>query len=443
MKKSNSIVKGSVLLGAGAFISKLLGALYRIPLTDFLGGNGLGLYQMIFPVYAVLLEFSGAGVPNALSKMISGYENNAVAEYSLFYGAKKRLIILGGIGTLFMAVFSYPIAMAQGDYKAFIGYIALSPSVFLVAVLSCYRGYFQGKKNMAPTAVSQIIEQSVKLAAGLFLVWIFSFDVSFAVGGATLGVTLSELIAVIFMTVLLKRKTADSPLFFDADFFKSQEKKLFKYTVLVTVIGIAIPLSQVIDSFLIINILSSYREDATALYGLFSGAVNTIINLPVSVCYGVAAVAVPFVSGAKGKDKEKTAAKTLVVTLILSVPCALICYFFPSKIISFLFKRLSGEEFTVTVEMLKISSVCVVLLSLLQTENAVLIGKGKPQYSLIGMGVGIIAKTVINAVLLKNPDINVFASVWAVIACYFLAVMINFIMIKLTREKDGNKETEN
>ena len=183
MKKSNSIVKGSVLLGAGAFISKLLGALYRIPLTDFLGGKGLGLYQMIFPVYAVLLEFSGAGVPNALSKMISGYENNAAAEYSLFYGAKKRLIVLGGIGSLFMAVFSYPIAAAQGDYKAFIGYIALSPSVFLVAVLSCYRGYFQGKKNMAPTAVSQITEQFVKLVAGLFLVWIFSFDVSFAVGG--------------------------------------------------------------------------------------------------------------------------------------------------------------------------------------------------------------------------------------------------------------------
>ena len=147
MASVKKLLFGASYLGVGAFVSKLLGALYRIPLTNLIGANGLGLYQMIFPVYTVILDFAGAGAPNAISRLIAS-ENSldkSVHAQKILKVSIKLFSILGLIGAIFMLTFSFLIAKLQGNINATLGYVFMSPAVFFVSLIACFRGYFQVK----------------------------------------------------------------------------------------------------------------------------------------------------------------------------------------------------------------------------------------------------------------------------------------------------------
>lgn len=448
MKKNkiNGVVKGALSLGVGAFAAKILGAIYRVPLTNLLGGEGLGIYQTVFPVYALLLDFSGAAVPSAISKIISSYrgEEKELNAYEYLRSSLKLLFFLGAIGTILMAIFSFPLAKLQGNTSATFAYLGLAPAIFFVCVISCFRGYYQGLMNMNPTAISQIVEQTIKLVAGLILVKLLLPNLSLAVAGATFAITISEVVASLYLLVIYhKRKKRLSLRFnFDKTLLKPRLKRIIKTTVPITLIGIMIPLSQVIDSFLVVNILSSYRADATALYGLLCGAVATVINLPVSICYGIATVAIPTVSAAKDEDRRRESAKVLLLTLLVALPCAILCAIFAPFAVNILFGGLSAGEKQLTISLLKASSPNIVLLSFLQTSNGVLIGRGDFYLPIISLTVGVAVKTVLNLILLKIPFFNIFGGVLSVIACYFVGCLLNLLMIFIKRKSHATKESE-
>ena len=446
MKKRKQFLSGAIFLSVGAFIAKALGALYRIPLTNLLGGAGLGLYQLVFPVYALLLDFSGAAVPSAISRIIaaSSQEQKEQKAYNYFKSSLRLLLFFGIIGSLVMLILSKPIASLQGAPKAYLSYICLSPAVLLVSIISCFRGYFQGLMNMLPTAISQVIEQLIKLGLGLLFASILLFDTPKAVAGATLAVTLSELAALIFLIIVfnLRKKKHDLYLSFARKDFKEMAKKIIKTTLPITLIGIMLPLSHVIDSFLTVNILSGYRSDATALYGLLGGAVMTIINLPVSICYGVSTAAIPAISSSKSKEEEdRNAAKALLLTVIFALPCVIACFFGGELIINILFRNLPQAEKSVAVKLLQLTSPCVLLLSFLQTGNAVLIGKGRLYSPIISLILGVFVKTVLSVILLKIPSLNIYGSVIALNACYFTVCLINLILIFNVRVKNAKTRT--
>ncbi len=444
--KKDNIVRGAVIVGVSTFISKLLGAIYRVPLTNLIGAFGLGLYQMVFPVYALLLDFAGAGVPSAMSKLISSLSGDEKSLRAKEYlnSSIRLLAVFGVFFSVALLLTGKFIASLQGSPKAQFAYIALAPSVLLVSIISCFRGYFQGQMNMTPTAVSQIIEQTVKLLFGLMLPYLLMPNVALAVAGTTLAISFSELFALLYLVIEYKRKNKFFNLkySFDKVRFKSQVKEILKTTIPITLIGIAIPFSQVIDSFLTVNLLNTYRTDATALYGLLTGVASTIINLPVSICYGVAMVAIPSVASEKNvTEKNKRALKSVSLTLIVALPCALIIAVFAPQIIKILFGRLSGTERVTAINLLRVTAPNVIFLSLLQTSNAVLIGKGKLYAPLISMSVGIIIKTVLNVILLKIPELNVYGGATALIACYFFASLINLILIFRKQVKNESKRT--
>lgn len=449
MKKfKNSLVGGATVLGLGAFISKLLGAIYRVPLTNILGSVGLGLYQTVFPVYCLLLDFSGAGVPGALSKLIATGEEKEREFRAEKYlkSSLKLLIAFGTIGTLIMALLSSPISSLQGNVQAKNAYIALAPAVLLVCLISCFRGYFQGFMDMKPTAFSQIIEQVIKLSFGLLFVKIFSYSVEKAVAGAAFAISLSESVALIYLAIIYKKRKNILPVnkTYDEKSFSDYVKDIIKTTIPLTVIGIAIPFSQVIDSFITINIIKAYNSNATALYGLFSGAVMTVINLPVSICYGLSAVAIPAVSSAKtSEEKESKAKKTLVLTVLASLPCVVFCMVFAPFIINLLFGSLSIQDKEIAIKLLRLTAPCILLLSIVQTSNAVLVGKGKTYFPVISLSVGILVKTFLSIILLKNPKLNIYGSSIALIACYFIVCLVNLtLMIKL-KVKNANTRAYN
>ena len=429
------IFSGAAILGAGTFLAKLLGALYRIPLTALLGGAGIGLYQLVFPAYTVLLDFSGAGAPSALSKLIAGgeLEQKERRAHGYLTVGLKLFASLGAIFSLFMFVFSKTLARAQGDENAFLSYAAIAPAVFLVCLITPFRGYFQGLMNMKPTAVSQITEQLFKLVFGLLFVRLFMPNVPLAAAGAALAITVSEGAAALYLYFAYKRRKNRLGLRFALE--KTEvfplAKKLIKTAVPITLVGVILPLSAVADSFIVVNFLSAYRSDATALYGLFSGVATTIVGLPVAVCYGVAAVAIPAVSGANDKEsKRKNSKRTILLTLALSLPCAVALYLFAPNIINILFRSLSEEERGISATLLKILSPAAVLLSLLQTQNAVLIAKNRLYAPVLSMAIGAAAKILTEIALVKNPTFNVYGCGVAVIACYFIADLVNFIALK-------------
>jgi O-antigen/teichoic acid export membrane protein len=267
-------------------------------------------------------------------------------------------------------------------------------------------------------------------------------NVKLAVALATLSITISEVFSLLYLYLVYKKRysftlNANRSYFYGA-------KKIIKLTIPITIIGIILPLSQVIDSFLIVNILKKYLDNAITVYGVFAGVVLTIINLPVSICYGVSATLVPAVSGAKKTiDRQKNIKLGLALTLILSVLAYGVCLTFHKDIIKILFRRLDAEQLDLASRLLKVCCSSIVFLSLLQSINGILIGKGKAYLVLIGMGVGVIIKVVLNLILLKNPKINIFGGAISLIACYFSAVLINLIIVIIKEKVDAVKELTN
>ena len=440
-KGKKEILRGAVWLGLGAFLSKVLGAFYRVPLTNLIGGYGLGLYQTVFPVYALLLDFSGAGVPSAVSGLIASSEDKERRAHEYFNTSIRLLLIFGAIASILTFAFSKPLSFMQGNPAVYLAYRSLSPAILAVSIICAFRGYFQGLMDMKPTAISQVVEQAVKLIFGLALAKLFLPNIPKAVAGATFAITLSEFFALLILYVIYRKRRKIFPLTlaFNNENFRARSKEIIKATIPITLISVAIPLSHVIDSFLIVNVLGAYRSDATVLYGLLSGVCLTVINLPVSVCYGISTVTIPAVSRLKDEESvRKNSRRTLLLTLIISLPCALFCLIFAPFIINFLFRSLSLQEKTIAINLLRLTSPCVILLSMLQTENAVLIGKKeryKPLFSLI---IGVLIKTMLNFILLNNPKINIYGGGVSLIACYFTACLINLIMIFKLKVKNGS-----
>ena len=174
-KKGASFVKGALILAIASIMVKVIGAVFRIPLTNLVGEYTMGLYSIAYRYYSILLTIATAGIPIAISKMIS--ESRALGRprepKKIFKTALLLCITLGAVGMVILLAFAKPLALATNDINAEISIITLAPAVLFMAVTAGFRGYFQGHENMIPTAISQIIEALSRLSIGLALAWAF------------------------------------------------------------------------------------------------------------------------------------------------------------------------------------------------------------------------------------------------------------------------------
>ena len=387
MKKSNkkeSFIKGAAIIAGGGFLAKVIGALYRIPLTNLIGGYGLGLYQMVYPVYCLLLTVSATGIPSSIAKLTAERISKGQGDKPLFSTAIKLFLFIGLAGSAVMVATAPLLSRAQDCRQVTAGYFTLAPSVFLVSAISVFRGWFQGKNDMLPTALSEVCEQLVKVAFGLLFAYIFREEVEKAVVFLLLAVSLSELFTLSLMLVLYKRVPA--PLKPQEGGDKVAIKCVLRLSVPVTLSAMLLPLSGLLDSVLAVRLLSKYAENAVTLYGLFSGGAVTVINLPVSVCYGIAAASVPSVATAKAEAEtgKKTSVKkrlffSLGITVLIALPCAIGLYLLAEPAVKIIYRSLQGEELRILINLVKVFSVSALTLSCTQTLSACLTAQGKPQ----------------------------------------------------------------
>ena len=444
----SGFLKGAAWIAAGGFIAKLIGALYRIPLTNLVGGYGLGLYQMVYPVYCMLLTVSATGIPSSIAKLTAESIGKGKTGLHVFKTAMRLFVLIGIVGSLLMCALAPFLSAAQGSREVLGGYFALAPSVLLVSAISVFRGYFQGRNHMMPTALSEITEQAVKVGFGLLFAYLFRAEVQKAVVFLLLAVSLSELTALLLM-IFLFRRTPSTTLLQNSE-EKVSAKTVLKLSIPVTFSAIILPLSGVLDSVLVPRFLGAYSTNAVTLFGLFSGGAVTVINLPVSICYGIAAASVPAVAGAvarkgRGTGRKQTASPrkriwySLLITIAVALPSAIALFLFAQPAAKIIFRALSGEELQTLIALIRIFSISALTLSCAQTLSACLTAQGKPQYAALSMLIGVTAKTALYVWWLQNPKISVFGLAYATNVCYLVAFLLNLVY-NLIVSKEKSKE---
>ncbi len=445
-EKKGGFIKGAAVIAAGGFIAKVVGALYRIPLTNLIGGYGLGLYQMVYPVYCLLLTVSATGIPSSIAKLTAERLAKGEGDKPLFKTAMKLFLLVGLFGSVLMCLLAPFLAAAQDCRQVTAGYYTLAPSVFLVSAISVLRGWFQGKNKMLPTALSEITEQLVKVGFGLLFAYLYRDDVEKAVIFMLLAVSLSELFALALMLICFKATREK----LQNGGGRVATKTVLRLSLPVTLSSMLLPLSALLDSVLAVRLLGAYATDAVALYGLFSGGAVTVINLPVSVCYGIAAASVPSVAAAKAKIEkgEKASVKkrlffSLGITVLVAAPCALALFFFAEPTAKIVFRSLQGEELTTLTGLIKAFSVSALTLSCVQTLSACLTAQGKPLYAALSMGIAVAVKTAIYPFLLKNPDISVFGLAYATNIAYLVAFSLDLLYNILVSKNPKERKNDN
>ena len=422
-------IKGAVIISLGSFLAKVVGAVSRIPLTEFLGAEGVGLYQLAYPFYCLLLTVSSAGIPSGISRIVAQAEREQKDAKAVFYTAFKLCFLLGMVGTFLMFLLRGVISNLQGEDLR-ICYIALCPSVFLVSVLSVFRGYFQGKCDMRPTAMSDFIEQTVKGLFGAVLAFIFRFNTLYAVTAVLASVSLSEAWAVFFMLRRYRIARGNKPLFYTA---RPSYKKILSCTLPVAVAAAILPLSQFIDSGLSVHLMRAYSEQAVALYGLYSGGAVTLVGLPVAICYGFAVSVIPRFGGQSGERGKVF--KALGVTLLVAIPCAVALFFFARQLGAIFFRKLSEERLDILEMLVRLMSFTAVTHACAQTLSACLIGKGRAVVAARNMGIAVAVKIMLTYFLVRNQNISVYGMAIAANVCYFLAFVLNLISNLTHRRK--------
>lgn len=422
-----AFIKGAFTIAFGGFVAKVIGALYRIPLTNVIGGKGIGLYQLVYPVYCLLLTVSATGIPSSLAKLTADRVGKSQSTAPVFKSAMKLFLLLGVIGSVVMALFAPALSRIQGSESVRGGYYALAPAVVLVSAISVFRGWFQGKNQMFPTALSEIVEQAVKVGLGLFFAYKYRAQVEKAVVFLLLSVSFSEMVALGLMWWLYRREKRKEKTVNDGG--RVATKHILSMSVPVTFSAMLLPLSALLDSVLVVRLLSAYSDSAVTLYGLFSGGAVTIINLPVSVCYGLAAASIPSVATAKarGQGVRGKIFFSLGVTVAVALPSAVGIYLFARPAVQIIYRNLASDELDVLIRLVKTLSVSALLLSMAQTLSACLTAQGKPRHSAFSMLVAIGVKTATYTLLLRNEKISIFGMAHATNLCYLVAFLLDFI----------------
>ena len=464
-QKSKRIVSGAALLLIGSVVAKMLGALYRIPLTNVLGAEGMGMYQLVFPVYALFMVLATAGIPTALSRTVA--EKRATGESTRKYLSVSMLalFLLGLIFATIMAVFSKFLAQKQGNADTYPGFLIIAPAIVCVCVISGFRGWFQGEMYMLPTALSNVVEQVVKLAVGLGLSYALAKrGVVYAVCGALLGVTVSEIATVLYMLltylvrsakqkkenaltarVAVERAEGDVAKRARFRITKAEAKGILHVALPIAAVSVLMPLSSFFDSVIVVNMLKVFgleKSVATAQYGIISGPVNSLINMPVVAIMSLAVAIVPSVSASRvTRDIDGVMLKSsLCVRLayLLGIPFAFYLAVFAKNVIGALYPDLSYDSAIVAVNVLRITAANVVFLSTMQIYVSLLQALDKTKYAVLSLICAIIVKIVLGAVLTRYIGINgaAIASLSLPVVSYFGTLLSYYKICGLRLEKN-------
>lgn len=425
-KGKKSFIKGAGVLALFGVIAKLIGGLYRIPLTNILGAEGMGFYQLVFPVYALLLALTSTAIPGMLARQISRDARGDYG-YAVFYKAVRLLAVVGIAVTAFLMLVGRPLSELQGKEEMFVGYLVVAPSIFFVAIMSTFRGWFNSKLEMLPTALSTVAEQIIKFGAGLALALLLRpFGLIAMTAGALLGVTVSEFasLAIIIIIYFAKGYRLNRPV------MKIPSIALFQSTIPFTLGGMILPFTAFLDSILIVNLLvwgGAASASAIGQYGIFTGSVGSIVSFPVVLTISLAVAIIPIIAARKEKRDilgiKDSGSLTMKLALAVALPAAIGLMMLSRSIVTVLYPNLSVTERGIAERLLLISAIGIPFLALMQIYNSMLQALDKSHTTARNISIAGALKIAGNVILI--PIIGIAGGAVATVICYVAAFALN------------------
>jgi len=449
MDKKQKFLKGALILSAAGLISKILGAVYRIVLGRWIGPYGMGLYQMAYPIYTTVLALATAGVPVAISILIARKESQGYSGDSkrIFRIALFLLLAIGASMTLIVInmahFFSHSVYNNPNSYYAI---LAVAPAIFFSALLSVFRGYFQGYQFMTPTAVSQIVEQLFRVSAVFVLAWLLlPRGVEYAVAGATAGAAVGGFISLLFLIclyVIYRRKSKSHILpVFSEDTAADLTKKLVRLAVPISLGAVVLPLVGFLDAVIVPNrlmVIGFSIEEATSLFGQLTGMAAVLIGLPTIFTIAISTSLSPAVSEAFARQDFKLLREHINLALragmLISFPCTAGLFILAAQICDLLYKY---PEAGMPLEILAFS--CITL-GAFQISSAGLQAIGRPKIAMYNLIITGILKTFFNYFLTAIPYLNIKGAAVGTVIAFLIGSGLNlFFLYRLTKvryEKD-------
>ncbi len=453
MKKDRkqSFMQGIITLMFSQVLIKILGLAYKLYLTNKEGYGDVGnaISSSGFQIYALLLTISSAGVPNAISKLISerlsiGDERGAS---KIFKVAFATFSLIGFAGSTFLFFNAHYLANYILEIpEAELTLMCLAPSIFFVSLISVYRGYFNGYQNMRPMAKSQTVEQLAKMSLSILLVEIICYlfgnskDTTGLMSAVSnLATTIATFISFVYLSSLYIKERKDN------NYNKVKVRGITNRQILKNIIIIAMPmtisailggLNRNIDSITVVRDLKNFltEEQAQVQYGILSGKVETLVTFPFSFNIAFATALVPAISAAKASKNIENAKKrislSLLITILIGLPCSIGMFIYAEPILKLLFPNASSGAF-----IFKISAMSIIFVTIGQTITGALHGIGKTYVPIFSLLVGVILKLIINLTFVKiNPDTFILGGVagasFGTLICHIVSMLINTYILR-------------
>ncbi len=449
-ERKQSFMGGVTVMAISTVFVKICGALYKIPLNNILGDEGVTHFMSAYNIYAFLLTLSTAGLPLALSKLIS--EADATGRRTqirrCFHTAMGLFVALGVAGTAAMLLLTEQLAGAVHNSLAYWPIKALGVSVLCVSVMCAYRGFAQGRQNMVPTAVSQFIEAFSKLVVGLPLAWYLirsGMPLEIGAAGAIVGVSAGIILAMLYMWRNYYKNRR--PILWGTDVPQSYgaiARRLLGLGIPITIGQAGMSLFNLLDQTIILgqlqNVLGLGEREAASLYGQYTFS-STLFNLPAAFLPAVAVSLIPAVTVAVTRQDHRevnrvvTTSFRLIAMLAIPAGTGLSVMAGPILLLLYPARRETAIAATYHLQLLGAASVlvCVMLLT-----NSIMQAHGKVYWPIYTMLIGGGVKVAVNYILVGNPAINVKGAPVGTLICYGLIAVLNLMIVSHLLEKKPN-----
>ena len=440
---SSKLVKGAAIIGMAGVIVKILGAFFRIPLANWIGDTGMSYYGFAYSIYGALLVLATAGLPVAISRLVS--ENIAQHKYKnahkVFHVSFRLMLAIGMVSFLICFFGSGLLASIFKNPDAALAVKAISPALLFVPLFSAFRGYFQGRQNMNPTAISEVTEQLVRVIAGLTLAWVllhgaYEEPEVQAAAGASFGASAGSVagLGIIFIIYLLNRRVIHRKIDLNSDAVEETKviiKKIVVIAVPIIIGAEVMPIMNLLDTAIIMRRLQETGwtlEEAQGMYGLISGFCSPLIAFPQIFTQAVSVSLVPAIAGyAALKNRERIQENVGLAyrtTMIMAFPCAFGMFALSEPILLLLFGA-QPESAREAAPILQIMAIGVVFLAIVQTSTGILQAVGRQTLPVKHLLLGCVVKGVLTYILVGIAAVNVKGAAIGTVVAYIIAMILN------------------
>lgn len=439
--KKQTFLHGAALLAAATAIVKVVGALYKIPLNAIIGEQGFSYFYTAYEIYSVLLLISTAGLPVAVSRLIS--QANSLGHYNqvrrIYKTARNIFVVLGLVSSLLMTLFCRQLAAFQQQPDAWFAIGCLGPCALLVCLLSAFRGFFQGQGNMLPTSVSEVLEAFCKLIVGIAAAVVLlqmTDNVSYAAGGAILGVTFSCLVSAVYLYG--KFRKSYSALHVTREKLRSYSdtaKALLVIAVPITIGSAGLQLLSVLEAKLymtqLLN-LGNTQAEADTMKGIYN-MTQTIFNMPCSFIPAITISIIPAITAhitlMNNRAVCATEESAARITGLISMPCAVGLFLLAEPVTS-LIGGYQGEKLVLATQLMSLMGIGVFFYSIVQLTNAIMQAHGHATIPVVNMLLAGVTRLIIVYFLTGNPNIHLLGAPIGAALCYLCIGILNLIAMR-------------